>query len=118
MKFANDQAESWTGWQNLQGNAAGDIVPFRLDDFAGLATFRGKPIYNQQQIINQIDGGVSQSTNGKITYTFLTGPTTTGWYNSPKYQEFGVTESFGYSEMSEAEKAVARESMILWDDLI
>lgn len=96
-----------------------DLIPFRLDDFAGLATFRGKPIYNQQQIINQIDGGASIATqNGKITYTFLTGPTTTGLYNNPNYQGAGITESFGYSPMSAAEQAVARESMRLWDDLI
>jgi serralysin len=100
------------------GVLVGDAPPFRLDDYAGLATWRGKPIYDQQQVIGQLDSGVSQPvSNGKITYSFLTG-NPTGWYNSPKYQEMGVTEAFGFSEMSAAEKAVARESMVLWDDLI
>ena len=101
------------------GVLVGDLKPFLLEDFAGLATWAGKPIYNQQQVINQIDGGAAvAANNGKITYTFLTAPTTTGLYNSPNYQELGITESFGYSPMSEAEMAVARQSMTLWDDLI
>ncbi|HEX8062526.1 MAG TPA: M10 family metallopeptidase C-terminal domain-containing protein, partial [Allosphingosinicella sp.] len=65
-----------------------------------------------------LDSGASQPvSNGKITYAFLTG-NPTGWYNSPKYQALGITENFGYSEMSAAEKATAREAMVLWDDLI
>ncbi|MGZ9063640.1 MAG: M10 family metallopeptidase C-terminal domain-containing protein, partial [Allosphingosinicella sp.] len=99
------------------GVLVGDLAPFRLEDFTGIATWAGKPIYNHQQVIGQIDGGAAQS--GKtITFSFLNGPTTTGWYNSPKYQGAGVTEGFGYTPFSEAQKTVAREAMILWNDLI
>jgi serralysin len=95
-----------------------DVPPFRIDDFAGIVHPNGKPIFNQQQIINQIDSGAMiPGGNDKITFSFMTG-NPTGWYNSPKYQALGVTEKFGFSEMSAAEKAVAREAMILWDDLI
>ena len=103
---------------HLTGAESVSVPPFRIDDFAGIVHPNGKPIFNQQQIINQIDGGAAiPGGNGTITFTFLTG-NPTGWYNSPKYQEFGVTEAFGFSEFSEAEKAVAREALVLWDDLI
>jgi serralysin len=94
-------------------------APFLLEDFAGIATagiatYRGKPIFNQEQVINQIDAGVEFS--GKtISFTFLDGPHTIGIYNNPKY---GFAEPDGYSPMSAAEKAVARDAMSLWDDLI
>ncbi|HEX8225197.1 MAG TPA: M10 family metallopeptidase C-terminal domain-containing protein [Allosphingosinicella sp.] len=100
------------------GVLIGDVPPFMVDDFAGIVHPNGKPIFNQAQIINQIDGGpVIPGGNDKITFSFMTG-NPTGWYNSPKYQALGVTEAFGFSEMSAAEKAVAREAMVLWDDLI
>jgi serralysin len=96
-----------------------DVAPFRLDDFAGLGTLNGKQIFNQQQVINQIDTGRAIPVqNGVITYSFLDGPTMTGLFNSPKYQNAGITDAFGYSPFSAAEKTVAREAMILWDDLI
>jgi serralysin len=96
-----------------------DVVPFRLDDFGGIATFRGKPVATLPQVINQIDSGTRQpANNGTITFTFLDGPTAIGLYNSPQYQALGITENFGYSEFTAAQKTVAREAMILWDDLI
>lgn len=96
-----------------------DVPPFRLENFAGIATFNGKPIFNQAQVINQLDTGRSIPVqNGVITYSFLDGPTMTGLFNRPQYQAAGITDAFGYSPFSAAEKAVAREAMILWDDLI
>jgi len=101
------------------GVFASDVPPFRLEDFTGVATWAGKPIFNQQQVINQIDSGVRQAAkNGTITFTFLDGPTAIGLYNSPRYQALGITEDFGFSEFTAAQKTVAREAMILWDDLI
>ncbi|MEO7178951.1 MAG: M10 family metallopeptidase C-terminal domain-containing protein, partial [Allosphingosinicella sp.] len=101
------------------GVLVSDTVPFRLTDYAGVATYRGKPIYTQQQVINQIDSGYRQAaSNGTITFTFLDGPTAIGLYNSPKYQAVGITENFGYTEFSAEQKAVARQTMVLWDDLI
>jgi len=89
-------------------------APFLLEDYAGLATYRGKPIYTQEQVIGQIDAGVE--IQGKtITFTFLDGPTTVGIYNNPQY---GFPEPDGYTPLSDAEKAVARDAMSLWDDLI
>ena len=94
-----------------------DAAPFRLEDYTGVATWAGKPIYDHDQVIAQLDGGPKMA--GKtITFSFLDGPTTTGLYNSPKYQDLGVTEGAGYTPFSEAQKTVAREAMILWDDLI
>lgn len=102
------------GTMRSAGAVSGEAAPFRLEDFIGIATWAGKPIFNQQQVINQIDSGASFS--GKtITFTFLDGPHSIGIYNNPIY---GFAEPSGYSPFSEAEKAVARQSMVLWDDLI
>lgn len=98
----------------LSGAVSTELNPFLLEDFAGIATYRGKPIFNQEQVIGQIDAGVAFG--GKtITFTFLDGPHTIGIYNNPIY---GFAEPGGYSPFSEAEKATARQSMVLWDDLI
>lgn len=91
-----------------------DALPFLLEDFAGIATYRGKPIFNQQQVIGQIDSGESFSGN-TITFTFLDGPHTIGIYNNPTY---GFAEPEGYSPFSAVEKDTARQSMTLWNDLI
>lgn len=96
------------------GQSAPAATPFLLEDFAGIATYRGKPIYNQEQVIGQIDAGV-EFTGKTITFSFLDGPHTIGLYNNPKYE---FAEPAGYSPMSAAEKAVARDAMELWDDLI
>jgi serralysin len=93
------------------------LAPFRLEDYTGVATWAGKPIYNHDQVIGQLDSGAIQP-HKTITFSFLDGPTTTGLYNSPQYQGAGVTEGFGYSPFSESQKTVAREAMVLWDDLI
>ena len=55
--------------------------PFLLEDYAGLATYRGKPIYNHEQVIGQIDAGV-EFTGKTITFTFLDGPHSIGIYNN------------------------------------
>jgi serralysin len=96
------------------GIAGGEALPFRLEDYAGLATWAGKPIFTPSQVINQIDSGTKIS--GKtITFSFFDGPHTIGLYNNPNAE---FAEPAGYSPFSEAEKAVARQAMILWDDLI
>jgi serralysin len=98
------------------GVLVGDLRPFLLEDFTGIATWAGKPIYNQQQVIGQLDSGAKVGGgNNTITFAFLDGPSTVGVYNNPTV---GFPEPGGYSPMSEAEKAVARQSMVLWDDLI
>ena len=108
--FATDQ--QWNGVSAAL--AAEDALPFRLEDFTGIATWAGKPIYNHDQVIHQLDSG--NRIEGKtITFGFLDGPTTIGLYNNPNY---GFPQPEGYSPMSEAEKAVARQAMTLWDDLV
>ena len=92
-----------------------NLKPFLLEDFIGIATWAGKPIYNQQQVIGQIDSGTSIGNAKTITFAFFDGPATIGVYNNPLY---GFPEPGGYSPFSEVEKATARQSMTLWDDLI
>jgi serralysin len=95
-----------------------DALPFRLEDLTGLATFRGKPIFDNEQVIAQLDTGRAiNAASGVITFGFLDGPTAIGLYNNPKYQGF-FSQGFGYQEFTAAQKAAARQTMVLWDDLI
>jgi serralysin len=93
---------------------AGDVLPFRLDDYAGLATYAGKPIFTLDQVIGQIDSGATIA-GKKITYTFIDNSHPVGIYNNP-HNEFPEPE--GYSPFSEAQRVAARAAMQLWDDLI
>ena len=95
-------------------HGAADALPFLLEDYTGIATWAGKPIYDHDQVIGQLDTGWQISGN-TITFSFLTTPTTVGLYNNPLFR-FDV--SAGYTPMSAEEMAVARESIELWDDLI
>lgn len=91
-----------------------EALPFLLEDYAGIATWAGKPIYNHEQVIGQLDSG--RIIAGKtITFTFLDTPRPVGIYNNPNY---GLTEPGGYTPFSAAQREVAREAMELWDDLI
>jgi len=93
-----------------------EALPFLLEDYTGIATWKGKPIFDHDQVIGQIDSGAKLvSKNGTITFSFLTTPTTIGVYNNPKN---GFPEPSGYSPMSAEEQAVARQAIVLWDDLI
>ena len=97
---------------------ASSANPFLLEDYVGLATWAGKPIFDQDQVIGQLfTGRTVPSQNGVITYTFLDGPHTIGNYNNPHFQA-SITDAFGYSPLSALEQAVARQSIQLWDDLI
>lgn len=88
---------------------------FSLDPYAG-AMYGTKPIFTLNQVVGQIDAGVSlAASSGTITYAFLSTPKTIGIYNNPQY---GFAEPGGYSPMSAAEVAAAREAIALWDDLI
>ena len=88
---------------------------FNLDDYAGLGfAFRGKVIADLDQVVEQIDSGRSQDTSdGVITYAFMDYNTTVGIINNPSFGQ-----GKGYSPFSEAQRAEARESVELWDDLV
>lgn len=88
---------------------------FSLDPFAGY-TYRNKPIYDLDQVVNQIDSGRELKTsNGVITYTFLDKSHLVGLYNNPNY---GFTAGDGLSVYSAEQREAARDSIQLWDDLI
>lgn len=96
---------------DLTGEGA---LPFRLDDYAGLATWRGKPIFTLDQVIGQLDSGAE--INGKtITFTFFDGKSPIGLYHNPGAE---FPEPAGYSPFSAAQMDAARLAMQLWDDLI
>lgn len=97
------------------GPTVGSPHSFNLDDYAGF-TYRGKPILDLEGVKNQIDGGVSDSVNGKvITYTFTDLSHLTGIYNNPNY---GFQAGNGFSPFSEEQRVEAREAVELWDDLV
>lgn len=86
-----------------------------LDPFVG-DTYRGKTIFNQAGIINQIDSGRSLNTNGGvITYTFLDLNHLIGIYNNP---QFGFSAAAGLSPFTAAQRDSARDSIQMWDDLV
>jgi serralysin len=86
---------------------------YNLDPYAGY-TFRGKSIFDQAGIINQIDSGRRQdTTDGVITFAFYTGQHALGLNNNPSFGE-----GAGYTPFSETQKVAAREAVGYWDDLI
>jgi serralysin len=102
----------------VNGAISANALPFRLEDFEG-QFYRNKPIFDNEQVIAQLDTGLEiDSPNGTITFGFLDGPTAVGLYNSPRYQGFGATQGFGFQAFTEIQKAGARDTMVLWDDLI
>ena len=88
---------------------------FSLDPYAG-GVFRNLPILELDGVIDQIATGRSISApSGTITFSFADTPQLTGLYNNPNY---GFTAGDGYSPFTEAQRAEARDSIELWDDLI
>ncbi|WP_172808151.1 M10 family metallopeptidase [Croceicoccus mobilis] len=102
-------------------DAAGEDDPldFNLDNYAGLGlTYRGKPIYDLDGVVDQIDTGRAQkvTANGVITYTFLKEDhDLIGIYNNPNY---GFSAGYGVSAFSAEQMEAARASIDLWDDLL
>ena len=86
-----------------------------LDPYAGYS-FRGLPILDQEGVIDQIATGRSvTANNGVISFTFIDNNQLTGLYNNPNYG-FGAPD--GYRPFTEEQRAEARDSIELWDDLI
>lgn len=86
-----------------------------LDDYVGF-TYRGKPIFDLDQVVDQIWTGRTDTVNGgRITFSFVDSDHLTGVYNNPRY---GFTAGDGLSPFSEAQRDEARDSIQFWDDLI
>jgi len=106
------------GVSGVSGVSAGtsSSLPFLLEDYAGIATWRGHPIYNHEQVIGQIDSGARLDVSDNlITFAFADFQHALGLNNS---SVAGNGEGPGYSPMSPEERAVARDGIQLWDDLI
>lgn len=114
-----ERIDNYSGLQDESDSGHDKIFrsEYNLDDYANLGfTYRGKTIADLDQVIDQIDSGNTQQVNaGQITYTFLDQKGLIGLYNSPKY---GFTAGQGLAKFSDAQKAEARDSIALWDDLI
>jgi serralysin len=93
-------------------------LDFNLDRLydLGYRTYADKPIFDQPQIIEQIDSGNEiKTSNGVITYTFLDKGHLTGLYNNPN---FGFTAGIGLTPFTAEQRTEARQSIQFWDDLI
>jgi len=107
--------ENEAGTESDVGDTGND---FNLDDYAGLGfTYAGKTIGDLDRVVQQIDSGNAQkvTANNKITFTFLDQKGLTGLYNNPNY---GFTAGEGLAQFSAIQKAEARDSIALWNDLI
>lgn len=95
---------------DVAGTPASAPTPYLLEDSIGVGTWSGKPIFNREQVIAQIDSGAKLQ--GKtITFGFLEA--------LPANQTGGVPGEYaGFSPLTEAQRAGTREAMELWDDLI
>lgn len=95
--------------------AVTDELPTTLDDLVG-GTFRDKPIVGLDQVVRQIDAGVEIAPHkGVITYAFQDSAHATGIYNNPHE---GFTEQYGYSPLTDAQRAAVRVGIQTWDELV
>lgn len=86
-----------------------------IDPLVG-GTYLGKDVFSLTQVIAQLNSGSPLTDgNGVITYTFLSKDHLTGIYNNPT---LGFDAASGLSPFSEVQKAEARLSIQLWDDLV
>lgn len=107
--------------EGLQSDAP---LEFNLDSLAGGYFLRTptspiKEIFSLDKVRQQIDYGTSLEvgSDGVITYGFFDHRHAVGLANKPQNEMTGG-EGDGYSPFTEAQKAAARSSMALWDDLI
>lgn len=90
-----------------------------LDNHVG-DTFRSKPVLaleGANSVRSHIDSGEALALGGKtvITFTFNSLDHLVGVYNN---KNFGFGAPNGYSPFNAAQKAEARQSIALWDDLV
>jgi serralysin len=108
----------------LSASVEGDL-PTR-DDLRYLAptetskAFNGKDVATLDEAaanLNRSGDIWSVGPNGQITYTFLD-KDPTGLYNSPKYRDLIGDYTSGFTAFTPEQRAAARDSIQLWDDLI
>ncbi|WP_195908492.1 M10 family metallopeptidase C-terminal domain-containing protein [Novosphingobium sp. Gsoil 351] len=108
--------------QNMQ-LLAGDSGPQSLRYISPTQTgvaFNGKPYATLDQAahnLNRTGDFWAVNSKGEITYTFLD-KDPTGLYNSPKYANIVGDYVAGFTAFSTEQRAAARDSLQLWDDLI
>lgn len=88
-------------------------------DATGTA-YNGKTIYTVEQAaanLNRTGAIWNVGPNGQITYTFLD-KDPSGLYNSPKYKDVVGDYTAGFTPFTAEQRAAARDSLQLWDDLI
>jgi serralysin len=114
----NSLSRDYDVLSNQNGIADFSPLSFNLDDYSGLGLlFRGKEIADLDRVVNQIDSGNAINLGGKtvITFTFNSLDHLVGVYNN---KNFGFGAPNGFSPFSDTQKAEARESIALWDDLV
>lgn len=82
--------------------------------------FNGKPIATLEEAaanLNRTGAIWKVGPNGQITYTFLD-KDPSGLYNSPKYKNIVGDYVAGFEPFTAEQRAAARDSIQLWDDLI
>ncbi|MCY7339554.1 MAG: M10 family metallopeptidase C-terminal domain-containing protein [Sphingomonas bacterium] len=110
--------------RNLSSSVEGDLPA--VNDLRYLAPTDTSTAYNGKDIatlseaaanLNRTGAIWKVGPNGQITYTFLD-KDPTGLYNSPKYANVVGDYVEGFAPFTEAQRAAARDSLQLWDDLI
>jgi serralysin len=94
---------------HVAGTQAPGRMPYLLEDSAGSGTWQGKPIFNRDQAIGQLDTGAKLE-GRTISFGFLE--------TLPKAGGDVPGEYAGFSPMSAAQREGARIGMALWDDLV
>ena len=88
---------------------------YSLDTHVG-EIYRDKPVIGLPGVISHIDSGATlKLPNGIVTFSFLEKNHLTGLYNNPT---LGFTAGYGASPFNTAQRAEARDSITLWDDLV
>ena len=79
----------------------------------GSGPAQAKPVFSNQEVINQIDSGALWTTGGSVAATITYGITTNNSWFPSNYGEYS-----GWSALNSKQAAAANLAIELWDDLI